>query len=256
LAQRSRKRGRHRKPRTQPPARRPEATPGGTIPAGTTAGGATSGATTSGAATPSKPTPGATTSGAATPSKPTPGATTASKAAPGEPTAGDATAGETGTKTTPPPDMIGGWRVEPRMTRSQRRDAEVRAGLTPIEPGERPGVIVVSTIVAALIGGGNLVAWLAGVKIDGKHPAASGIFIFSAVMIADAIGMWRLWYGAVLGFMALLAIVGTIFALLLIEASNLLGVVVGLFVIGGAGYLFFKLVRVLSRIQMPRYPGR
>jgi hypothetical protein len=155
-----------------------------------------------------------------------------------------------------PPETISGWRVEPRMTRSQRRDAAVRAGLTPLEPGERPGVIVVSTIVAALIGGGNLVAWLAGIKIDGKHPAAGGIFIFSAVMIACAIGMWRLWYGAVLGFMALLAIVATIFALLLVEASNVLGVVVGLAVICGSGYLFFKLVRVLSRIQMPRYPGR
>jgi hypothetical protein len=155
-----------------------------------------------------------------------------------------------------PPETVGGWRVEPRMTRSQRRDAAVRAGLTPLAPGERPGVIVVSTLVAALIGGANLAAWLAGIKIDGKHPAAGGIFIFSAVMIACAIGMWRLWYGAVLGFMALLAIVATIFALLLIEASNVLGVVVGLAVICGSGYLFFKLVRVLSRIQMPRYPGR
>lgn len=141
------------------------------------------------------------------------------------------------------------------MTRSQRRDAEVRAGLTPLAPGERPGVIVASTIIAGLIGGGNLVAWLAGIKIDGKHPAAGGIFIFSAVMIACAIGLWRLWYGAVLGFMALLAIVAVIFALLLVEASNVLGLIVGVAVIGGSGYLFFKLVRVLSRIQMPRYPG-
>ncbi len=154
-----------------------------------------------------------------------------------------------------PPETVGGWRVEPRMTRTQRRDAQVRAGLTPIAPGERPGAIVASTTVAALIGGGNLIAWLAGVKIDGKHPAAAGIIIFSILMIACAIGMWRLWYGAVLGFMALLAIIATIFALLLIEASNVLGVVVGVAVICGAGYLFFKLVRVLSRIQMPRRPG-
>ncbi len=56
--------------------------------------------------------------------------------------------------------------------------------------------------------------------------------------------------------MALLAIVATLFSLYLIEASNLLGLVVALIVIGGSGYLFFKLVRVLSRIQMPRYPGR
>jgi uncharacterized membrane-anchored protein len=70
------------------------------------------------------------------------------------------------------------------------------------------------------------------------------------------VGMWRLWYGAVLGFMALLAIVATLFSLYLIEASNLLGLVVAVVVVGGCGYLFFKLVRVLSRIQMPRYPGR
>ena len=33
--------------------------------------------------------------------------------------------------------------------------------------------------------------------------------------------MWRLWYGAVLGFMALMAIVAILFTLFLIEASNL-----------------------------------
>ncbi|MGI8714704.1 MAG: hypothetical protein ACR2NR_16300 [Solirubrobacteraceae bacterium] len=117
-------------------------------------------------------------------------------------------------------------------------------------------MIVVSTIVAALVGLANLVAFAAGIKIGGKHPAAGGIFVFAALMAACAVGMWRLWYGAVLGFMALLAIVATLFALLLIEASNVLGLLVALVMIAGSGYLFFKLVRVLSRIQMPRYPGR
>jgi presenilin-like A22 family membrane protease len=56
--------------------------------------------------------------------------------------------------------------------------------------------------------------------------------------------------------MALLAIVATLFSLLLIEASNVLGLVVAIVVVAGCGYLFFKLVRVLSRIQMPRYRGR
>ncbi|MGA2011245.1 MAG: hypothetical protein ABSH51_12070 [Solirubrobacteraceae bacterium] len=141
------------------------------------------------------------------------------------------------------------------LTRTQRRDAEARAALTPLAPGERPGIIVASAAVAAIVGLANLVAFAAGVKIGGKHPATGGIVVFSAVMLACAIGLWRLWYGAVLGFMALLAIVATIFALLLIEASNVLGLVVALAVIIGAGYLFFKLVRVLSRIQMPRRPG-
>ncbi|HEX8975909.1 MAG TPA: hypothetical protein VF781_05295 [Solirubrobacteraceae bacterium] len=151
---------------------------------------------------------------------------------------------------------MGGWRVEPQLTRSQRRDAEVRAGLTPIEAGERPGAIVAGAIISLLVGAGQLVAFLAGLKIHGKSPAAGGTVLLSLLLIVCAIGMWRLWYGAVLGFMALLAIVATLFSLLLIEASNLLGLVVALVVVAGCGYLFFKLVRVLSRIQMPRYPGR
>ena len=151
---------------------------------------------------------------------------------------------------------IGGWRVEPQMTRSQRRDAQVRAGLTPLSPGERPTTIVVATVVAGLVGVGQLIAFFAGLKIHGKTPAAGGTILFCVLMIVCAVGMWRLWYGAVLGFMALLAIVATLFSLYLIEASNLLGLVVALVVIVGCGYLFFKLVRILSRIQMPRYPGR
>ncbi len=142
-----------------------------------------------------------------------------------------------------------------QLSRSQRRDAEARAALEPLAPGERPPVIVVSALLAAGLALANLIAYLAGDKISGTRPAASGIMVFSALMLACAVGLWRLWYGAVLGFMALLAIIVTIFALLLIEASNVLGVVVALLIILVAGYLFVKLVRVLSRIQMPRRPG-
>jgi hypothetical protein len=141
------------------------------------------------------------------------------------------------------------------LSRSQRRDAEARARLQPLAPGERPPVILISALVAAGLALANLIAYIAGLKIGGSRPAASGIVVFSAVMLACAMGLWRMWYGAVLGFMALLAIIVTIFALLLIEASNLLGVVVALLIIVGAGFLFFKLVRVLSRIQMPTRPG-
>jgi hypothetical protein len=144
----------------------------------------------------------------------------------------------------------------PQPSRSEARNAEVRATLTPIASGERPRVIVAARARAATLALANLIAWVAGDKIGGKHPAAGGIIVFSAVMGAAAIGMWRLWYGAVLGFMALLAIIAVIFTLLLIEASNVLGLLVALAIIGTSGYLFFKLVRVLSRIQMPRSPGQ
>ena len=115
--------------------------------------------------------------------------------------------------------------------------------------------MTVSAALALAAGAGNLIAYAAGAKIAGKHPAPSGIIAFALVMIVCAIGLWRLKYWALLGFMALLAIIATLFALLLTEASNALGFIVPPVIIAGAGFLFWKLVRVLSRVQMPRYHG-
>jgi hypothetical protein len=140
--------------------------------------------------------------------------------------------------------------------RSDDRNAAVRAALRPLAPGERPLAITISAGITAALGAGNLIAFLVGAKIGGKHPAATGIILFTFVMFMCSIGLWRMWYGAVLGFMVILAIVICLFALLLVEASNLLGFVVPPLIIAGAGYLFMKLVRTLSRIQMPKYPSR
>jgi hypothetical protein len=139
--------------------------------------------------------------------------------------------------------------------RSEERNAAVRATLTPLAPGERPIAITVSAAITALLGAGNLIAFLAGAEIGGKHPAAAGIIVFSVLMFVCSVGLWKMWYGAVLGFMVLLAIVICLFALLLVEASNLLGFLVPPVIIGGAGFLFMKLVRTLSRIQMPKAPS-
>jgi hypothetical protein len=116
--------------------------------------------------------------------------------------------------------------------------------------------VTVGAGLAGLSGIGNLIAYLAGATIGGKHPAASGIIAFSALMLVCAVGMWQMRYWAVLGFMGLLAIIVTLFALLLLKASNLLGFLLPPLIIAGAGFLFTKLVRALSRIQMPKYPGR
>src|SRR5207302_10362437 len=143
-----------------------------------------------------------------------------------------------------------------RTSRSEQRNIAVRSTLAPLEPGERPWPLIVSAALAAAAGGGNLIAYAAGAKIEGKHPGAGGIIAFSLLMLICAAGLWRLRYWAVLGFMALLAIIATLFALLMTEASNVLGILVPPVIIAGSGFLFWKLVRVLSRIQMPRYPGR
>lgn len=142
------------------------------------------------------------------------------------------------------------------MTRNQRRDAVARAQLEPLAPGERPWPVLASAALAAALGLVNLISYAAGARIAGKHPAAAGIIVFSLLMFVCAGGIWRKWYGAVLGFMVLLAIVIVLFSLLLVEASNLLGFLVAPVIILIAGTLFWKLVRILGRIQMPTPPGR
>ncbi len=141
--------------------------------------------------------------------------------------------------------------------RSARRDAAIRATLEPLAPGERPWPIVVGAILAALAGGVQLVLFLAGVKLKvaGTHAAAGSTIVFALIMFVCAIGMWMLRYWAVLGFMALLAIAVTNFALALLKVSNALGLVIAVAGIVIPGFLFFKLIRVLSRIQMPKFPG-
>jgi multisubunit Na+/H+ antiporter MnhC subunit len=56
--------------------------------------------------------------------------------------------------------------------------------------------------------------------------------------------------------MVILLLVILAFTLLLVRADNVLAVVVGVVVIGPGSFLFYKLIRVLSRIQMPRPPSR
>jgi hypothetical protein len=135
-------------------------------------------------------------------------------------------------------------------SRSEQRDAAVRARLDPLDAGERPPAIVIATIVATALAIANLVAYAVGVKIQGKTQGP-GVLLFPAVMAIAAVGMWRLRYWAVLGFEALLALIVIVFALFLVRAGNIEAVAVCLVVIGSGGWLFFKLVRAMARIQMP-----
>ena len=140
------------------------------------------------------------------------------------------------------------------LSRSERKNAAVRASLEPYRPGERPWSIQVAVAVSVLIGAGDLVDLLVGGNLGfgGAHPAKGGVIVFAVLLLVCAAGMWRMKYWAVLGFQAMLAFVVLFFSLALIRASNVAGVVIGVIVIGGGGILFYKLVRVLSRIQIPR----
>jgi len=138
--------------------------------------------------------------------------------------------------------------------RSRERDEAARARLVPLAPGERPAPLVSATLVAAGLGVLNLVLLAAGTDIQGGRPDASGVIVLSVLLLAAAAGMWlrRAW--AVLAFEALLGVTIAFAALSLLVASNLAAVALCLVIIGLGGWLFWKLVRVLGRLQAPT-PG-
>jgi hypothetical protein len=144
------------------------------------------------------------------------------------------------------------------VSRSEARNAAVRATLEPLEPGERPWSLKIAVLIAVLIGAGDLITVVVAgsFKIGGARAGAGGVILFSVLMLVCAAGMWQKRYWAVLGFQAILAFVILFFSLLGLRAANLLAVFASVVVVGGGGWLFYKLVRVLSRIQMPTYPGR
>jgi hypothetical protein len=133
------------------------------------------------------------------------------------------------------------------MSRSEQRNAEARAQLKPLAPGERPLGIKLGAGLALLIALANLVAVAARA---GDEPVVLGI-AFAAVMLAAAAGLWARNYLAVLAFEALLAI-GIIYAALsLLLASSVVGLLLGIAVIAVCSPIFWLLVRVMARLQVP-----
>jgi len=148
----------------------------------------------------------------------------------------------------PPPPRPSGY------ARGRERDDAVRATLAPLGPGERPWPATAAALVAFALGAANLVALAARVEINGKRPSPVGVVAFGLVMFAAAGGIWRMRYWAVLGFQALLALIILVFFLFLLRASSLGAAGIAVVIIAIAGGLFWKLIRVMARMQMPEGP--
>jgi len=141
-----------------------------------------------------------------------------------------------------------------RYARSRAKDEAVRRSLVPLEEGERPGAVTVGAVVCGALGVANVALFAAGVDVKGTKPSLVGVLAFMVLMVACAYGMLRARYWAVLGFEALLGVTIVIAGLSLIVASNITALVLCLAIIGLGGWLFWKLVKAMARIQMPERP--
>lgn len=155
------------------------------------------------------------------------------------------------------PDANANAGMKRGYARGEARNQAIRDQLEPLTPGERPKAIVVAAVVAALLGALNLAFLLGGYEVRGEEPALPGVLILSGLLVAAAVGMWKLQYWAILGFQALLGISLAVALLsLLITAQDLRGIAVSVLILATAGTLFWKLVRAMARIQMPERPRR
>ncbi|HEX3736257.1 MAG TPA: hypothetical protein VHV53_01850, partial [Solirubrobacterales bacterium] len=122
----------------------------------------------------------------------------------------------------------------------------------PLEDGERPPVVTVSVVLASLVAISIVIAFAAGLKVNGSTPALTTAAAPAVIMGVLAWGMWRARYWAVVCFQVVLVflIFTAVYGLLVIATSvGEFAVTVGLLAVSGT--LFWLMVKAMARIQMP-----
>ena len=143
-----------------------------------------------------------------------------------------------------------------RMTRgyakAEQRNQEAREALEPLGDGERPTVVTIGAIVAALIALSIVAGYLGGVHVNGEKPKLPQVLAPAMIMGIMAWGMWHARYWAVLGFQLILVfLIFSAFFGLVVGASSIgqIAATLGLLIVAGA--FFYFMVKAMARIQMP-----
>jgi hypothetical protein len=146
----------------------------------------------------------------------------------------------------------GGDRMAQGYARAEQRNREARESLEPLAEGERPTVVTVGAVIAALIALSIVFGYAAGTEVDGERPRLPQVIAPAVIMGIMAWGMWHARYWAVLGFQLMLVIVlFSAFFGLVVGASSVAQILGTLALLAGAGALFYFMVKAMARIQMP-----
>lgn len=136
--------------------------------------------------------------------------------------------------------------------KAEQRNQEAREALEPLAEGERPTVVTLGAIVAALISLSIAIGYAAGVEVNGEQPKLPQVVAPAVIMGVMAWGMWHARYWAVLGFQLMLVIVlFSAFFGLVVGASSVGQIVGTLALLAAAGAFFYFMVKAMARIQMP-----
>lgn len=148
---------------------------------------------------------------------------------------------------------------KPAKLRGEAANEAIRANLKPLQPGERPAALVVATVVASLTAIANIIATAvgagAGDSSSGAGDAVPFTIISTGVLGLAAVGMWRARYWGIMGFQVILAFQILILSVAISRVQRWWFGIILVIVIVLLGWLFWKLIRVLSRVQMPERPA-
>lgn len=119
----------------------------------------------------------------------------------------------------------------------------------PLREGERPPALLVAVAVCVALALGVITSAVTVKDLSRHGGSLPGALFIAAVLATLARGMYLRRYWAVLGFQALLAFQIIVTSLALVVASTVAAAIgcVASVVLGG--WLFWKLVRVMARIQ-------
>ena len=135
-----------------------------------------------------------------------------------------------------------------RPARGQREEL-LRAELEPLGEDERPPALLVAVAVSALLALGVIVGAATVHDLRSRGGSLPGGAFLALILLLLAFGMYQRRYWAVLGFEALLAFQIIVTSLALVVASTIAAAAICLVSVGLGGWLFWKLVRVMGRIQ-------
>jgi hypothetical protein len=142
--------------------------------------------------------------------------------------------------------------MERGYAKAEERNQEAREALEPLAEGERPLVVTIGAVVAALIAASIVIGYLAGTQVNGEKPHFVQVLAPALLMGIMAWGMWRARYWAVLGFQLILVflIFSAVYGLAL-QAATVAQVLATLALLAVAGSFFYFMVKAMARIQMP-----
>lgn len=150
---------------------------------------------------------------------------------------------------------------EESAARIEAKNQAAREQLEPLEEDERPGVVTAAAVISGTLALGTVLAYVLGLEVGefddfGNQTGESRPSIFptvvsTAVLGTMAYGLWRARYWAVLGFQTLLVLVLVVGALGLAQVTDLWRALAFTAILVLAGFLFYRMVKAMARIQMP-----